>query len=251
MQKLDPAFDEIGGDGIVSIALESGRKMSLTKKIVKNYIMGLYDPSSQNLTLVVRNGEFSRSFKPVSYNDGYPCWNQQLNIPVHVYPTKNHPLNSLIFTIELSNVFPSQIEEEEKEEEKEIIGSLILHLYDIIPLNEYESSFNFYQKNTNITGSISMKIRFMYGTYGYGYSMQINDQSLQAKSKNKNILFPRIEPKTFGKDYIDGDKDDIIASVTKNQIIEDKYLEHIKYLFNLEKYDLIEGLHYKCNQLNR
>lgn len=224
MEKLDPAFDVIGGDGVVAISLKSGRKITIDPSIKAP--MNFNNLRFQNLKLFVRNGNFCRSFKPSSFDNGYPCWNQKLHIPVHVYPKKNHPFNSLVFTIEVFNIFPMA------EEKNEVIGSLVLHLYDIIPLNELDDSFYFYQKSKlgNAIGAVSMSIRFMYGTFGYGYSMQINDQSLQAKSENKNILFPRITPRSFGKDIIYKGND--IAD--RNRKMEEEYSKEINNLFNLE-----------------
>lgn len=240
MEKLDPAFDTIGGDGVVSISLESGRKINIDKEVEN--LKDFFNANFQNLKLFVRNGNFCRSFKPSSYDFGYPCWNQKLNIPVHVYPVKNHPFNSLIFTIEIFNVFPM------KHEQNEVIGSLILHLYDIIPLNELHDSFYFYQKSKlrKAIGCVSMNIRFMYGTFGYGYSMQINDQLLQAKTENKNILFPRIVPKSYGKDFI-YNKDNIDQIIKENHELEEKYSKDIEYLFNFRK-PPTEGSSHNSNQ---
>lgn len=230
-ENFDPAFDIIGGDGVVSISLGSGRKIAMDFFI---YPENFYNYQFQNLRLFVRNGNFCRSFKPSSYDNGYPCWNQKLNIPVHVYPTRNHPYNSLVFTMEIFNIFPMGVETED--EPRKVIGSLILHLYDIIPLNEIEDSFYFYQKTRlgNAIGCVSMTLKFMYGAFGYGYSMQINEQLLQTKSENKNILFPRIIPRSFGKDfiYIGDNSRDIIE---ENKFMVEQFSKQIEYLFNLKR----------------
>ncbi|OHS97795.1 hypothetical protein TRFO_09211 [Tritrichomonas foetus] len=188
-RKMNPSQDLIGCDGVVSLFLRSGKMITLPPSL----------SPPLNITLRVKNGEFSRSFKPVSYNDGFPYWNQHLQIPVHVHASSRHPSNALYLSLEV-------LDQNQGENAYYVIGVIILHLHDLVPLSQYKTSFRFFSPDkvaTPVIGLVKMDVKFMYGIYGYGYSMQIDEHALQSKSENKNILFPKIEPKSFGSDMFD------------------------------------------------
>ncbi|KAK8858248.1 hypothetical protein M9Y10_013349 [Tritrichomonas musculus] len=144
-----------------------------------------------NLLLRVQVGNITKAFRTVSFNNGSPKWNQVLHIPCTVYPDEKNPLNSIVFSLFHQGPFPG--------EESQVVGTLLFHLHDIIQANIPSGTYGFTSFDQNV-GLLNLGMRFLYGLYGCGHSMQLVDEGMSPQTLVANSLFPKI-------DYYDKDDD--------------------------------------------
>lgn len=145
-----------------------------------------------NLSLRVQVGNITKAFRTVSFNNGSPIWDQVLHIPCTVYPDEKNPLNSIVFSLFHQGPFPG--------EESQVVGTILFHLHNIIQSNINSGQYGFTSFDQNV-GLLSLTMKFLYGLYGCGHSMQLVDENLSPQGFIAYSLYPKI-------DYHDNDDEE-------------------------------------------
>lgn len=159
--------------GVLIINVDKGE--NILTKCKKPYSM---------FSLRVQVGEVTKAFRSVSHNHGFPIWNEQRHIAVTVYANPENPMNRIVFTLFAQGSFPG--------EESHIIGMVQFHLHDVIRAERKFDKYRLTSFNKDI-GLIGIEMKFFYGRFGYGHSLQLEDEVMNAQMQIKDSLYPVIK----------------------------------------------------------
>lgn len=121
----------------------------------------------------------------VRSNDHEAGWNERKHFPVTVPRNRRHPFNLLkiqVFSVDTGDLTQPMAS-----------GSVFFHLHDVIPVSPIAGTYDLWDDNI-LVGEIQLEITFNYGAFGYGYSIQLQEENMTPDDLIRYSLFPRITP---------------------------------------------------------
>ncbi|ORX53355.1 hypothetical protein BCR36DRAFT_411131 [Piromyces finnis] len=164
-------------NGVVSVTI---RTLNLSDITNMNYMIN----DINNVYAILKLRTLSTRTKIIINDANTLSFNQTAHFPASVIKNKRHPYNLLSI-----NVFGFDMDIKESKK----IGNVYFHLHDIISMSPIFGSYDIWN-NELFVGTIDLEITFNYGTFGYGYSNQLNEHLSDPVEMCTYSLFPRINP---------------------------------------------------------
>lgn len=112
-------------------------------------------------------------------------WNERKHFPVTVTRNRRHPFNLLkiqVFSVDTGDL-----------DQPMASGSVFFHLHDVIPVSPITGTYDLWDDDL-LVGEIQLEITFNYGAFGYGYSIQLQEENMSPDDLIRYSLFPRLTP---------------------------------------------------------
>jgi hypothetical protein len=119
------------------------------------------------LSLRVQIGNISKGFRSVAHRNGHPIWNDRIHMVVNVYPQRQNPLNLITIALFLQGPY--------QREGIRLLGTILVHLHDVMQADLSRNRFTLTSHGREL-GSLTLRMKFFYGSFGCGYGMQIPDE---------------------------------------------------------------------------
>ena len=168
--------------GVVSVGIRDAKL--LVRSVHGWRIVGVY------LKVISRNVE--KRTRYVTARGNKVEFKQRKFLPVAVIRNRAHAFN--VLKISLMGITEDQGEHE--------IGNVMINLHDVVRLAPVANVFDFL-KQSQVVAQVGLEVFFAYGTFGYGYSHQLQEDSKSPEDFLQFSMFPRIDPP---EDRVDQDR---------------------------------------------